>query len=302
VKPRKLRKIRRECRKITALLVEFVDNELDPERAEMVENHLMVCSSCKQECEDLKTSKELISSLPEHPAPADFLIAVRRRISAEPEVSEGLEKALEPIRGRFRNALPFLTRPPLPQLALAASFVLVFISAFILGRYFFPLHEGVVALSAPSLAESTASPGGETEDASPVAFHESGSEVSGGPELRVPGFEGSARIQPVSTHYTLDSTLLYPYQTPSEFVQALIKNDPQFKNAEIYPLPQGALIHTPLHLYEITISNTAFLRAQRLMLLHGTKLPGSLTQAQTIYHLKISVLPSPLLPLQIQNR
>jgi len=299
---RKDQRSRRKCRKIMALLVEFVDNELDPERAKMVDDHLRVCSSCRQECEDLKTSKELISSLPEHAAPADFLIAVRRRISSEPEGSEGIEKAPESVPGRFRNVLPFLFRPPVPQLALAASFVLVFTFAFMLGRHLFPIQDVLVASPAIPLTASRASLERGTDEASPAAFHERGSELSGGPEARPSSFGEPADIQPVSTRYNLDSPMVYPYQTPSEFVQALIRNDPQFKNAEIYPQPQGALIHTPLHLYEITISNTAFLRAQRLMLLHGTKLPNNITQAQTIYHLKISALLSPLLPVQIQNR
>jgi hypothetical protein len=88
----------------------------------------------------------------------------------------------------------------------------------------------------------------------------------------------------------------HTFQTPSELVQALIRNDPQFKNSEIIPIPEGALVHTALNLYQVTISNYAFMRAQRLVMLKGGQLPQNLAMAQRIFNLKIKSLPSPLLP------
>lgn len=286
-------KARKKCNKVMPLLVEFVDEELDGGKAEMVRDHLLECPDCKKVCEDIKGGKMLVSSLPELHAPADFLVSVRRRISAQAEKSG---RALHPAR---RNFLPFLFKPPVPQLSLALGFIFVFISAFTLGRYLYPVKDmpgqGVVAHSDRAPMEDAIFSGVTPRDTG-GEFSVEPARVADAPAIT--GFHGSAHILPVSTGSSgMQSPLIFPYDTPSEFVQAIIKNDPRFKNADIYPLPQGALVHTPLKLYEIKISNTAFMRARKLMLIHGASLPDSLTRAQTIYNLKISALPSPLLPL-----
>jgi hypothetical protein len=86
----------------------------------------------------------------------------------------------------------------------------------------------------------------------------------------------------------------FPFQTPTEFVIALVKADPAFRFADLYPLPQGALALTADHLYQITLSEAAFAEAPTIFFHNGHRLPASLGQAQRLYGLHIRRLVSPL--------
>jgi hypothetical protein len=62
-----------DCQKILPLIMEYCDGELNIAEAKLVENHLAVCASCKQEFELLRRTASLISKIPEVDPPQHLL-------------------------------------------------------------------------------------------------------------------------------------------------------------------------------------------------------------------------------------
>lgn len=59
------------------LLSAYLDGELLPREAAAVQEHLMVCSACREEYERLRITKGLLGELPVADPPAEFWTAVR---------------------------------------------------------------------------------------------------------------------------------------------------------------------------------------------------------------------------------
>jgi len=76
------------CDGIHETLLEYVEGELTPPARRRVEAHLAVCEACAREVALVWETLERVQALPEPEVPdgfwADFHVAVRRRIAAEP--------------------------------------------------------------------------------------------------------------------------------------------------------------------------------------------------------------------------
>jgi len=272
-----------DCEAIRNLFSNYVDRTLGVELKEALDQHLERCPACSRELNKFISTVQLLSSLPELPAPPDFLVSVRNRIERAPVWRQWLtlpSRAFSPGAGR--------------ALALAASFLLVFSIAFLIGRRSQTPDQTPIQLakSAP-LAEAWTPP----ED--PLA----------GIEWQIPEAAGQPRAVAVSTGFRIPDALeveytanysrhlgAFPFQTPTELVIALIKADPALRFADLYPLPQGALALTPDYLFQITIPEPAFAQAPAIFYASGHRLPQNLLQAQRLYGLRIRRLASPLSP------
>lgn len=272
-----------DCEAIRNLFSDYVDRNLGVELKEALDQHLKRCSACSRELNRFTSTVQLLSRLPEIPAPPDFLLSVRKRLERTPPWRQrlvSLDWAFAPGRGR--------------TLALAASFLLVFTIAFLVGRHSQTPHQtpNQLAMSAPP-AQAWTPP----ED--PLA----------GIEWQLAEVAEPPRIAQVSTGFRIPDALeveytanhsrrlgAFPFQTPTELVIALIKADPTLRFADLYPLPQGALALTPEHLFQITLPEAAFQKAPAIFYQSGHRLPQNLAQAQRLYGLRIRRLASPLSP------
>lgn len=51
------------CKEVSSLLSEYIDNELDEKTNNEVKNHLLICSSCRKEMEDFMDIKKALRSM-----------------------------------------------------------------------------------------------------------------------------------------------------------------------------------------------------------------------------------------------
>lgn len=70
-----------ECDKVRQLLGAYVDNELPPEDANRVKEHLKGCAECAREAAELSKVKQLVQSLPRQNAPAELSGKIRGQIA-----------------------------------------------------------------------------------------------------------------------------------------------------------------------------------------------------------------------------
>jgi len=272
------------CEGIRNRFSEYLDQALDAEVRNSVDEHLARCPACRTELNRLAAAVKLLARLPEIPAPPDFLVSVRNRLDAVP----AWRRVLDSIPA-FR---PGLLRP----VSLAASFALVFTFAFIVGREYPPSHQAPI-----ELAKTEAPAGAWTAPPDPF----SGIEWTIAAEPEAPramavSLGGGFRVpDPMEVEYAASRSResgSFPYQTPTEFVVALIKADPELRYADIYPLPQGALALLPDYLYQITISDAGFRQASKTFARTGHQVPRSLGNALQLYPLQVRRLVSPLSP------
>jgi len=293
------------CEKYQARFNEFMDRELNPGDCRELEKHLEQCPQCRKELRLLRLTLEAVRQLPAPPAPQDFLIKLRQRIV--------LETRPQPV-GSFRKATNWLMTHPV---MVAAGFVLVFTGAFLLGRFapapamtakhsemepmkawdqsmlsnwpteFVPTKvsanlDTVYQRTAPSSAPSPASrPAAEWSLTMPRA--DSGGYA--GPESAAER-EKSEEIQ--------NQVFL---QTPTQLVINLLRSDPAFQAAKIYPIDKGAVAQTRDLVYRITISDQNFLNALKWMA-EKKALPKTIAEAQKDFGLEIEKMPNPLKPAE----
>ena len=106
-----------ECRKIKDLLSEYVDQGLDSETISAIDEHLLTCRSCKEECISLRTLVTELGSFEQIKAPDDFLEKLHERM--EPRFTS--EKVIRILFFPLRIKIPL-------ELATAAVLVLLVFS------------------------------------------------------------------------------------------------------------------------------------------------------------------------------
>jgi hypothetical protein len=117
------------CEHIEDLLSPYLENELSPEQAQAVADHLTACSGCR---ELLSLMQEVSLSLTTFP---------------EVEVSRELQSRLHAIpdkKKRFRLNLDFLIRPSLQPIMAAATVVLTVVSFYAFNPNRSDINKGVV--------------------------------------------------------------------------------------------------------------------------------------------------------------
>lgn len=285
------------CEKYRALLSEFMDRELDAALCREIEEHLENCPGCQKEMKLLQITVLSVKNLQNPPAPAHFLSRLRQRIERETNA---------PVAGIWRGAARWLTGHPA---LLAASFTVIFVFAFVLGRM----------APAPQMAKTTS----EMEPAralrltppSPAAYMAEAEEkaqakdaerevIALAPPEAPARNESRSLASPVSFG-AVESAPPEPVaaqprarvelQTPTQLIISIVRNDPSFQGAAIYPIRQGAVVQTKTSVYRITISDTNFLNALHIIA-QERSLPTSVDQAQKLFKLDLEKLPSPLLP------
>ena len=284
-----------QCQNYHAMLSEFIDNELAPELCAELQKHIEQCVLCKKELNLLKLTSHVVQNMQNPAAPPEFLSKLRQKIDAEVVVQPGL----------WRNATKWLmTHPSL----LAASFTVIFVSAFVLGRM----------SPAPQIAKSSdaAKVAYKTEAVPAPSAKRDAVALTGGNQPAVPpsvrGAGASAEMEayriarPSSTVMPVGYSTLgmsdapvynrpAPIQTPTQLIINILRRDPLFQNARIYPIRQGAVAQTESVIYRITISDQSFINAMNMIIRQGT-LPESMDQAIKTFKLDIEKMPSPLAP------
>jgi hypothetical protein len=270
------------CDAMRELFSDYVDRTLAPELKDSLDQHLTRCPACTREFSQFNVTVQLLTRLPVISAPPDFLVSLRRRLEQPP--------------AWYRRLSPkWLISPGASRvLPLAASFMLVFSIAFLIGRRYQPASEDRVLV-----AKKQASVEVWTPPEKPLEGFEYRLPVAAEPPRALAVSAGFRIPDALEVEYTATRSApsgAFPFETPTEFVIALVKADPELRYADLYPLPQGALALTPDFLFQITLSDAAFAQASQTFLLNGHRLPRTLGLAQRLYGLRIRRLASPLSP------
>jgi len=264
--------MKKDCQEFQQELSAYLDDQLAPEVKSELEAHLRLCPSCQQELELFRATVQAVQTLPTPQAPQDFLIKLRRRIEEQAEY--------QPVSFWNRITTKLVAHPSL----LAITMVMLFIGAFSLGRF------------SPQFNFKPVS-----HELEP-AFAWKGTAVNyGWEQVSAPQPEGASPVMAVS-YSALGSPEQkarrerFILQTPTQLIITLINQDRSFKEAEVYPISQGAVIITKEKVLRVTISNPDFLKALKQIAQTGL-LPTSLSEAKEKFSLKIEELPNPLKPL-----
>ncbi len=93
------------CSKIRSLLVDYNENSLSPEEKKLVQDHLRVCVSCREELKEIQALFEVLqrekTEKVEENFWTNFVPEIRRRIKspARPRLTENLLPRLAPLLG-----------------------------------------------------------------------------------------------------------------------------------------------------------------------------------------------------------
>lgn len=71
------------CRELTELLIDFVSDELSPERRQRLEEHLKLCPPCVAYLESYRLTIQLTRRLPCTPLPPELVARLRKAIESE---------------------------------------------------------------------------------------------------------------------------------------------------------------------------------------------------------------------------
>ena len=266
--------MKRNCQDYQEYFSLYLDEELEPGIKQELEAHLEHCPSCQQELKFLKATVRAVQTLSTPQAPQDFLIKLRRRIEEQAEY--------QPISFWNRITTRLVAHPSL----LAGIMLGLFIGAFILGRFSPNLNFKPVSNELePALAWKATASGYKWQEISALAPRGAGAypvmavsySALGTPEKGVKKEE-------------------FALQTPTQLIITLLGQDPGLKEAEIYPIRQGAVVITRDRVLRITISDANFLKALKIIAQTGT-LPSSFSEAKKIFSLQVEELPNPLNPL-----
>lgn len=102
------------CEEALPLMHEYLDGELEDDRAIALKRHLLTCANCKKALRQLETTEALVKSLPAAKAP-DYL-------------KDRIMQALPPIK-RERNWTEWFRRHP--AVSVAVVFVMVMLGSFV---------------------------------------------------------------------------------------------------------------------------------------------------------------------------
>jgi anti-sigma factor RsiW len=96
------------------LLSAYLDRELDPAETAAVQEHVLDCAACREDCDRLRATKALLGELPVAEPPAEFWGTVRTPRRARP----GSAAVRRPVFGR---RLAWASAAALVALALATT-------------------------------------------------------------------------------------------------------------------------------------------------------------------------------------
>lgn len=102
------------------LLSTYLDEELAPEETQAVERHLRACPQCEERLSGLRRSVESLRVLGRAVPPAEVLLAVERKVAAEPRRAPGLR-----IAGALVDRLEGWLRWPALRPGFAGALVVV---------------------------------------------------------------------------------------------------------------------------------------------------------------------------------
>jgi len=269
------------CESYRKMFNEFIDQELTKEQCQELEQHLSQCPGCRKELELLKFTCQAISILESPSLPANFLGSIRQKLA-----QESISK-----RSGWESASRWLIAHPS---VLALSFMGFFVFAFLLGR-FTPSPQ--VSIQVAELEPVKAWEGvresqltlGQAQ--APGGYFSTDSVRSGLP-LTMVSYSAEEVEAPVIKSEIKPRLIL---QTPTQLIMNIIKNDPAFKTAQIYPIQQGVVAQTKEWVYRISISDANFINALALIS-EKRVFPTSLSEAEKLFALEIEKLPSPLAP------
>ena len=71
------------CREVTPLLSEFIDQELGPEMAEKIREHLDVCTACRRFTKSLENTSRILQKDPSSPIPEQTAREMMDNLRAE---------------------------------------------------------------------------------------------------------------------------------------------------------------------------------------------------------------------------
>ncbi|MBI5209991.1 MAG: zf-HC2 domain-containing protein [Elusimicrobia bacterium] len=100
---------------IHGLLSEYLDGELQPQKAKLVEEHLAACPECRRRLSDLSAVSKMLAGLPKHDLPAGFMARLKSR--------QARQRTASPRQDFFAWTLPVRAA----ALALSA-FLVVFVA------------------------------------------------------------------------------------------------------------------------------------------------------------------------------
>jgi len=282
------------CDKYQSLLSEFIDQELDALTCQEMESHLSQCPGCQEQVKLIRLTCLAVQKLENPQAPSDFLSKLRQRID---------QQAPEPGAGLWRSAASWLAAHPK---ALAATFSFVFVFAFVLGRFAptvqvakvnaemepaqawksAPLARTMNKVAYRDADEKKAATPSIPEEAAPQPAAETRA-----PSLAVPvSFSALGASAPAEVEKPRVRIVL---QTPTQLVINLVRRDPLFQAAAIYPIREGAVVQTETTVYRITISDQNFINALRIIS-EQQALPASVDEAVKTFHLDVEKMPNPL--------
>mgnify|MGYP000993568606 CR=1 FL=1 len=92
-----------QCLDMEYLLSSYLDRELPPDEADLVEKHLKQCPSCREVFADLQETSSLIRSLPDVPMPSGFQEQLRQRLVQAHQELFGQEEGQIKERENNRN-------------------------------------------------------------------------------------------------------------------------------------------------------------------------------------------------------
>lgn len=288
----------RHCENYQLLLCQLIDEELDGAQSQEVHDHLAQCPQCAKELKLLQMTCLMIKNLANPKAPPDFLSKLRRRIDAETSTQ---------TRGSYFPAMKWLMAHPAMA---AASFTFIFVFAFVLGR-FTPAPQ-ITAVNSelepahawrPIPTKNVA----RADDYRAAAEAEVVYQPAAAAPVRAARMARNSLATPVSfSSYDLAATAAAPMeaevsqpmplvglQTPTQLIITVIKGDPVYQNAAVYPIRQGAVVQTSDTIYRITISDQNFINALRVIA-REKGIPASVELAQTLFKLDVEKMPSPL--------
>ncbi len=101
------------CSKISELLSAYIDGEVSAKEKELVENHLLSCTSCKQKFDIMQKTKDILKDSPKMPVPETLL----KDFEEYRKKAEQSEKKVVPLYKNYR---------------IYASIAAVFVFAFVL--------------------------------------------------------------------------------------------------------------------------------------------------------------------------
>lgn len=76
------------CKEVSSLLSEYIDNELDEKTNNEIRNHLLICSSCREEMEDFMAIKNALRNMSNEEPSDEFsnkLCSMFKDIKVEPK-------------------------------------------------------------------------------------------------------------------------------------------------------------------------------------------------------------------------